>query len=267
MDSESDTDTDTDEEESSGQEELPAAGGAPGVLDEIELSPEKKDEETNAVGALEAQGGEGAKSDETEAEGIEGEEKKAAGPEGEGEQEGENAETEETGNVFDRIAGRVRTLIEKVRLLREKTEDKLDNIRYTIQSVYDKIRGAFRKVNYYKELLALDSSKEAIAYGWKWLKYLLWHMRPRKLKGYLKLGREDPADTGELLGFICALRPVYGKHFMVEPDFEREVLEGDFFMKGHLQLYVVAVVLLKYYFNKNFMRFVKRVKRGPGNKQ
>lgn len=157
---------------------------------------------------------------------------------------------------------RVRRFVEKVKAFYHKCVDTVKNIGYTIQGVYDKIKAAFKKVQYYKELFELEASKEAIAFAWKWLKYLLWHIRPRRLQGYLKLGREDPADTGELLGLACALIPVYGRHFVMEPDFDREVLEGDFYMKGYIQLYVVARVLCKYYFNKNLRRFIKRLKRG-----
>ena len=78
----------------------------------------------------------------------------------------------------------------------------------------------------------------------------------------MKLGREDPADTGEILGLICTLSPVYGGNFLVEPDFEHEVLEGNACLKGYVQLYVLAIVLAKCYFNRNFMRFIKRLKRG-----
>ena len=256
IDSESDTDDDDEEEYAA------YAGGTEkaDILNEIEQAPEKKSEAVD--GSFEGEAADKAAADapqgdpRTEDPVLSEEEGDKAGYSGEEDAAGkEEAEKEKPRAGLKEKLG---NLMEGIKRLYENTVYKLKNIGYTIEGVYDRINSAFKKVRYYKELLELEASKEAIEFGWKWLKYLLWHMRPRKIRGYLKLGQEDPADTGELLGLLCTLRPVCGRHFLVEPDFEREVLEGSFYMKGFLQLYVVAIVLAKYYFNKNFMRFVRR---------
>ena len=254
---------DTDEEDDGDQEEPAVAGGAKAenILDEIEQAPEKKEETAiSTVPSKESL----EESPETVEAGAKAEER-AGDKEAEGQDQASGEEDGKRTGLAGRIRGfidKVKGFIEKIRELCDKTVSRVKNIGYTIQELYDKIRLAFKKVRYYKDLLQLETSKEAISFGWKQLKYLLWHLRPRRLEGYLKMGREDPADTGELLGLICTLRPVYGRHFLVEPDFEREVLEGNFYMKGFFQLYVAVIVLAKCYFNKNFMRFIRRMKRG-----
>ncbi|MBO6137735.1 MAG: DUF2953 domain-containing protein [Lachnospiraceae bacterium] len=250
-----DNQSDTDDEEET--ETAAANQGLQEVSSQIVQAPEKEDGTGMESAKEENAPGEESAAKET----LESAKEKTQTVEA-GEQSGssEDAPSKKGGikSLFERLGG----MFEKLRGIYQSVAQKLKNTVYTIQGVYDKIKAAFGKVSYYKELLGLEASREAIRYGWKWLKYLLWHARPRRLNGYLKLGREDPADTGELLGLICTLKPVYGRNFTVVPDFERDVLEGSFYMKGFLQLYVVAVVLAKYYFNKNFMRFVRRLKRG-----
>ena len=72
---------------------------------------------------------------------------------------------------------------------------------------------------------------------------------------------EESYLTGEALG---ALGMIYGifninpKRFKVYPDFENKVFKGDIIFKGHIYLGVVIIYCLKFYFNENIKRIIKK---------
>lgn len=76
------------------------------------------------------------------------------------------------------------------------------------------------------------------------------HIIPKKLKGSLKFGLEDPATTGQILAVYCALYPVTPKDLTITPVFEEPVMECDIDIKGRVILIVLAINGLKIFFNK-----------------
>ena len=60
------------------------------------------------------------------------------------------------------------------------------------------------------------------------------HIRPRKIKGHIKIGTGDPYRTGQLLAVAGIFFPVYGEHITIEPYFEQKILEGDISVKGRI---------------------------------
>ena len=84
-------------------------------------------------------------------------------------------------------------------------------------------------------------------------------IRPRKFKGYVSYGLEDPAATGKLLGVIAVAFGVIGKSISVVPDFENKKFDGDFFVKGRFRVAVLLGIFLKLYKDKNIKKFLKSV--------
>lgn len=95
------------------------------------------------------------------------------------------------------------------------------------------------------------------------LKKLLWHCRPRTLKGDLLFGFEDPATTGQALGILSNVYFMYQyDEFAVNGDFECQeaYIKGDFDVKGHVQMIFVLVFILKVIKKKRFRKFLKALK-------
>ncbi len=91
--------------------------------------------------------------------------------------------------------------------------------------------------------------------------YLLRHVCPRKWEGELLFGMGDPADTGEILAVLCVLEGFSGNHLQVGADFERKVLEGDFYLKGHARGCHFAKAFLALFMDKNVRITIKRFLR------
>lgn len=64
------------------------------------------------------------------------------------------------------------------------------------------------------------------------LKYIL----PRKWSYELVIGKEDPADTGELIAKLTMLYPLYYKNGIIRGDFEKSGIWGGFLAKGKFSI-------------------------------
>lgn len=83
------------------------------------------------------------------------------------------------------------------------------------------------------------------------------HILPRKVKGYVHYGMDEPYKTGQVTGYLSLLPFVYQKGLSMQPDFEQKVLELDVKLKGRIQLgYLLRIVL-----NRNIWRTLKVAKK------
>ena len=83
------------------------------------------------------------------------------------------------------------------------------------------------------------------------------HILPRKVKGYVHYGMDEPYKTGQVTGYLSLLPFVYQKGLSMQPDFEQKVLELDVKLKGRIQPgYLLRIVL-----NRNIWRTIKVAKK------
>ncbi len=86
-------------------------------------------------------------------------------------------------------------------------------------------------------------------------------MAPKKGKGYLHIGLNDPADTGELLGMVSPFYWLYERWLTIDPDFNKKVLEGDLHIKGRLILIVIVIPAVRIYFSRDFKKTYALMKK------
>lgn len=152
-------------------------------------------------------------------------------------------------------------LREKILWCIQKLWKLLKNIRYTIQSIYDKIRNIIHHIRYYYRVLQSELFRRT------WEKYskealcLLKCIAPRKIKGYLHIGMEDPATTGQILGYYGMLYPLIGEHIDVIPDFEHVILEGTLKIRGNITLFQAVGIACTIYFDKDLQKLIRLLKR------
>lgn len=70
----------------------------------------------------------------------------------------------------------------------------------------------------------------------KYFPGLVRHIGPRKIKGHVRYGFDEPATTGQITGYLSLLPFMYQKNFFPEPDFYNKVLEGEISIRGRVQL-------------------------------
>lgn len=146
---------------------------------------------------------------------------------------------------------------EKVKELTQKdlkTEEKkgiLEKIKCTIREFCDKIKKLWKT----KQILTAFFTDQTHIAAFRKIKneffVLLKHVKPRKMKGYVRFGLEDPYNTGRVLAFLSTLYPIYGERIQIQPEFEEEVLEGDLYIRGRVHGVTILVLMCKLFFDEN----------------
>ena len=213
-----------------------------------EVPAEENAGEADASGSFEA-----SQADETET---------SARPASEG--AGEAAAESEDEASEGRFSGLLRDLRRFLRAVIRffmKIPRKLKNLKCTFQRFCDKIK---RMVKRYREMkaFALDErTKAAVSLVWKQAGILLGQALPRKIRGRLHFGTEDPALTGQILGAIGIFYPLFMDNVKVEPDFEKPALDGELSLKGRLRIVTVLRIAWRLYRDKNVRYVYRRLNR------
>ncbi|MGI6007824.1 MAG: DUF2953 domain-containing protein [Ruminococcus sp.] len=123
--------------------------------------------------------------------------------------------------------GRIREIIRKAVGIPASILRRIKKLQLTLQRFCDKI-------SQWRKFLKDEDTKKAF----QCLKVngggLLRHVMPRKVKGYVRFGFEDPAMTGQTLGAVSLILPLYKTGFQVIPVFDEKILEGNFLLKGRI---------------------------------
>lgn len=126
-----------------------------------------------------------------------------------------------------------------------------------IENIDEKLDKIKKKTNRIKKFWNLECTVKTRKYLKKYIISIFKHIRPRKIKGYVHYGFEEPYKTGQITGYLSLMPFVYQKGFSLEPDFYNKVLEGHIYMRGHVQIgYLLRIV-----FNINLWRTLKVIKK------
>lgn len=139
---------------------------------------------------------------------------------------------------------------------------KFKKIKYTICSIYDKIKNIWENISYYIELLQEEETKLLFSHVICRLGKILKSIRPRRIRGQILFGTGSPDTTGYACGIYGMLSPFLGGGLAVEPDFTEAVLDGNIFISGHITLFTIIWNGLKILLDKNLRRFIKKIKAG-----
>ena len=189
--------------------------------------------------------------------------------------EEEDTEPDEEPQIFDldepddlpeeekKRSGRLKIVCQKVLeklkkiwvFIRNHTPGKL------AERVADKIEkktaAAKKKLRRLQKFWNLSCTVKTREYLKKYIPRTLKHILPRKVKGYVHYGMDEPYKTGQVTGYLSLLPFVYQKGLSMQPDFEQKVLELDVKLKGRIRLgYLLRIVL-----NINIWRTLKVAKK------
>ena len=144
-------------------------------------------------------------------------------------------------NIFSRIYSKIKAII-----------------KYRFIKFCDTIKKICKNVNDLKEFISDDNTKEAFGFLKKEALILLKHIRPRRIKGYVHFGFDDPSYTGNLLGLIYMILRGSPKEFRINPDFENKVFDGEIHAKGRVQCYLLLIIGIRLYKNDNLKLLLER---------
>lgn len=143
----------------------------------------------------------------------------------------------------------------------DAANDSEDNTVSKIQKIIVKIKKLLSELDFYKTLLQDEETKALFAHAFKRLGLICRHVRPRKIKADILFGTGSPDTTGYVFGIYGMLMPHLGKNVYVTPDFTQQILQGEFYLKGHITVFTVLINSLKLLLDKKLRIFINRIKR------
>ena len=147
---------------------------------------------------------------------------------------------------------------DKIKNVWGKIKSFLQKLKDKKESIEEKIKRLIEKVNEIKEAVNSDEFNRAWLLIKKELFVVLKHIRPKRVKGCLVFGMENPADTGQILGLLAVFYPYYQKGLSIYPDFDKKILEGEIFLKGSIQVYKLLLVAWHLYRCKELHYLINR---------
>lgn len=156
---------------------------------------------------------------------------------------------------FTRLGILLKSLFEKLSLY---TPDKLaDRIGAKLEAIGEKKQELERKISRIRKFWSLSCTVRTRSYLKKYLLSILRHIAPRRVKGRIHYGFDEPYKTGQITGYLSLMPFVYQKGLSLEPDFYNKIMEGHLYMRGHIQLgYILRIAL-----NLNIWRTVKAARK------
>ncbi len=128
--------------------------------------------------------------------------------------------------------------------------------------IYDKIIRAFmdlsRKLDKICAQIVSEENRETVLFVLEQIKKLCRHICPRKHGIYLKVGMKDPSHTGQIFLAYTVINRVWGLNFILEPDFDHEVLETKLYLKGRIRVINLLIIVIRLYSNKTLRKLIRR---------
>ncbi|MDO4621669.1 MAG: hypothetical protein Q4B22_01830 [Eubacteriales bacterium] len=132
-------------------------------------------------------------------------------------------------------------------------------IRKAIRRAADAYRGFRRKADPWIEYLRTESFRRLKNRIFRVLGRMLKHILPRKTEGWLLFGFEDPALTGELLGYMYAANLLMPKGWKVREEavFDKQEIACDLMIRGHVFLGYLLLQILGLLLNRDTFRLIR----------
>lgn len=162
-------------------------------------------------------------------------------------------EKEKVSDKLSRFWNRCKKIVGSILEFPGKLKKKLTNIRLTFRGFYDKIKQ-------WRTLWNEESTLAALHFLTEKGRKLIRHVLPRKIRGSITFGCEDPALTGKILGAVAIAYPLYGKGVAVYPRFEEKILEGQLQMKGRIVVACLLWQAWKIYRNPDVRKTLKKIR-------
>ncbi len=159
---------------------------------------------------------------------------------------------------FSKYFAKIKKIIEKIKFKISGICGKIKVVLSKLISLKDKLSSLIAKLKNIKEFIDDENNRELFSFLWEQLKGVLSYVSPRKIRGYIKFGFEDPSTTGKTLGVIYMILKGDKKGFVISPDFDNKILDTKMQISGRIRIYRLLIVALKIYKNKNFKVFLER---------
>lgn len=139
--------------------------------------------------------------------------------------------------------------------------DFIKNIKDKTCNFITKLKKIKDNIVYYIDLISSEHTKKTLKYALDIILKILKAIKPRKFKGSVRFGFEDPETCGKVLSILAILYPFIENVISITPEFDEQILQGNLFMKGRIFIITLLIQGWKLYFNKDIRKVVKEFQR------
>ncbi|WP_313583787.1 DUF2953 domain-containing protein [Lacrimispora sp.] len=184
--------------------------------------------------------------------------------------------------IHDRVKEEPKNLLPPKKELRSPTPPKEEPKKkkgFRVMEVFEKLKKkvlrAFTKLKFFfrricdtlrtikdkkDEIYAWISNKENQKTGkllFRQVKRLIRHILPRRGKGNITFGFDDPYLTGQVLTYASVIYPLCHKHLNLYPVFDQTVFTVEGTFRGRIRMGTVLLIGSRMLLDKNFRRLLK----------
>lgn len=147
-----------------------------------------------------------------------------------------------------------------------KIEKKSKNKKVKKQKIKNKKQKSKLK-DIFKLIKTFNHKKELLEDTFLWIKRILKEIIPSKLYVDLEIGKEDPADTGELLGKLAILYPFYYSFVKIKGNYEKKCFYAILDASGDICLGKLLYDFIQYIRTQSVKQMIKFIKENRKEKK
>lgn len=170
----------------------------------------------------------------------------------------ENNEKRIKSSVLENFIKKIEIIIHSAR---EKIKSILSKIYQTVQKVKKTMSSIYEKAQYWITFLCQEDTQNTIRLIKIEAISLIKHILPKKIKGDVLFGFDDPSKTGQTLGVIYMFYPMYEEKITISSDFTQKIFRCDLEVKGRIYIFIIVKSILKIYFDKDFQSVKSKWKK------
>lgn len=152
---------------------------------------------------------------------------------------------EEGKQIWKRIVGIWQKIVRNITALYRKITGIPGKIEDMLRGISDRLGKLSQKKKKIVDFVSDDVHKTAFLKVRDESLYLLGKLKPRKIRAKIHYGFEDPYLTGKVLAGISMIYPFLGRDVHVDPDFEKQIFEGDLKITGRIRVSYFVRLLWK----------------------
>ena len=152
-------------------------------------------------------------------------------------------------------------IIYKIRFILTKFFEFLFNIKEKLNEAYNTVVNIVKDIDYYINALKDERNKKVISLCLSQASSIINNIKPKVFNGNLTIGIDDPYTMGQILSIYGILFPIIHDKITINPVYDKEVIEGDLYIKGRISVFVLIRAAIKIYFNRDYKRMIKIFKK------
>ncbi|MCD8371306.1 MAG: hypothetical protein LUC94_13470 [Clostridiales bacterium] len=163
-------------------------------------------------------------------------------------------------SVLWKLGEKIAKVIDGIRSLPARIRKAFQTVRTRLQNVFAKLRDAEHKKDKILEFLKDEENRGMLLLLKRQIFVLIRHILPRKARGRIRFGFDDPGKTGQVLMAVSPFYGFYGRSLELIPVFDGQALEGNVSLRGRIRIGTLVVIAIRVWMNRSFRILVKRLR-------